>query len=97
MNYYATTLSCKYFHITANEHMGRFGASCTYFHNHTSCRQNIMQEKWGNTIQIAIVFDWIWAGLAVLLAARSKNRPQDLKKERSMALLLTIILKTIDI
>ena len=46
MNYYATTLSCKYFHITANEHMGRFGASCTYFHNHTSCRQNIMQE-WG--------------------------------------------------
>ena len=56
-----------------------------------------MQEKWGNTIQIAIVFDWNWAGLAVLLAARSKNRPQDLKKERSMALLLTIILKTIDI
>ena len=46
MNYYATTLSCKYFHITASEHMGRFGASCTYFHNHTSCRQNIMQENW---------------------------------------------------
>ena len=31
MNYYATTLSCKYFHIAAFEHMGRFGASCTMY------------------------------------------------------------------
>ena len=29
MNYYATILSCKYFHNAASEHMGRFGASCT--------------------------------------------------------------------